>query len=240
MANSWFQFKQFLVKQDSTAMKVCTDSCVFGATIPIQSTITSILDIGTGTGLLALMLAQRTTENVCIDAIEMNEAAANQAADNFFGSPWNNRITLHHTSIQDYFKYTPKQYDLIVCNPPFFSASLKSGTISKDMALHQSHLSIDELMQVIFLMLQSRGDAYLLISIYEEENFIHSATKVGLTSNRFQAMYDNEKKLIRYVLHLRKDSTHLDTREDKFIIRDSKNVYTEQFVEVMKDFYLNL
>lgn len=240
MSNSWFQFKQFLVKQDATAMKVCTDSCVFGATVPIKSTVLSILDIGTGTGLLALMLAQRSAKDVCIDAVEMNEAAAKQAVDNFYGSPWNNRITLHHTSIQDYFKYTPKQYDLIVCNPPFFSASLKSGNTSKDMALHQSHLSVDELMQVVFFMLRSNGDAYLLISIYEEENFIKAALQVGLKTNRFQAMYDNKNKLIRYVLHLRKDSIHLDTREEKFSIRDSKNEYTAQFVDALKDFYLHL
>jgi len=240
MSNSWFQFKQFLVKQDTTAMKVCTDSCVFGATIPIKSTVTTIVDIGTGTGLLALMLAQRTTENVFIDAVEMNEAAAKQAEENAAGSSWSIRINVHHTSIQDYFKYTPKQYDLIVCNPPFFSASLKSGNISKNMALHQSHLSIDELMQVVFFMLHTNGDAYLLISIYEEENFIQAALQVGLSSKRFQAIYDNESKLIRYVLHLRKDSTHLDNTEETFIIRDSKNEYTEQFVAGLKEFYLYL
>ena len=94
MANSWFQFKQFLVKQESAAMKVCTDSCVFGATVPIHSEVKYILDIGTGTGLLALMLAQRTASNVFIDAVEMNEAAAQQAQDNFFNSPWDNRIKL--------------------------------------------------------------------------------------------------------------------------------------------------
>jgi tRNA1Val (adenine37-N6)-methyltransferase len=240
MSNSWFQFKQFLVKQDATAMKVCTDSCVFGATIPIQSSVKSILDIGTGTGLLALMLAQRTAENISIDAIEMNEASAKQAEENVAGCPWSKRINVHHTSIQDYFKYTPKQYDLIVCNPPFFSASLKSGNTSKDMALHQSHLSVDALMQVVFFMLHSNGDGYLLISIYEEENFIKAAFQVGLITTRFQSMYDNENKRIRYVLHVRKDSTHLEEKEETFVIRDSKNEYTEQFVEVLKDFYLHL
>lgn len=240
MANSWFQFKQFLVKQESAAMKVCTDSCVFGATVPIHSEVKYILDIGTGTGLLALMLAQRTASNVFIDAVEMNEDAAQQAQNNFFNSPWDNRIKLHACSIQDYFKFTPKQYDLIICNPPFFSSSLKTGNTSKDMALHQSHLLIDELMQVINFMLKANGDAYLLISIYEETNFIKAANSVRLVVNRFQAMYDNEWKLIRYVLHIRKDLKHLQNAEEKFIIRNADNEYTAQFVDVLKDFYLNL
>ena len=240
MANSWFQFKQFLVKQESAAMKVCTDSCVFGATVPIHSEVKYILDIGTGTGLLALMLAQRTASNVFIDAVEMNEDAAQQAQNNFFNSPWDNRIKLHACSIQDYFKFTPKQYDLIICNPPFFSSSLKTGNTSKDMALHQSHLLIDELMQVINFMLKANGDTYFLISIYEETNFIKAANNVDLIVNRFQEMYDNEGKLIRYVLHIRKDSKHVKDTEEKFIIRNADNEYTAQFVDVLKDFYLNL
>ncbi len=238
MSNSWFQFKQFTVKQDKTAMKVCTDSCVFGATVPINNSIQSILDIGTGTGLLALMLAQRS--NAYIDAVELNEEAAQQATDNFFNSPWHERLILHAVSIQDYFKYTTKQYDLIVCNPPFFSASLKTGNTSKDMALHQSHLLIDELMQVVGFMLKQSGDAYLLISIYEENNFIQAAARVGLRVKRFQEMYDNEAKLIRYVLHVRKDAAHMDRNTQNFIIRNSDNQYTPQFIEALKDFYLHL
>lgn len=238
MSNSWFQFKQFTVQQDKTAMKVCTDSCVFGATVPVADTITSILDIGAGTGLLSLMLAQRSKAD--IDAVELNEDAAQQAIDNFFNSPWNERLHLHHTSVQDYFKFITKQYDLIVCNPPFFSASLKTGNASKDMALHQSHLLVDELMHVTAFMLKPAGNAYFLISIYEEENFIQAANRAGLQINRFQEIYDTEKKLIRYVLHLRKDEQHKINEVKKFIIRDSGNQYTEQFTAALKDFYLHL
>ncbi|HSY61744.1 MAG TPA: methyltransferase, partial [Cytophaga sp.] len=202
--------------------------------------VKSILDIGTGTGLLALMLAQRTTDHVLIDAVEMHEAAAHQAQDNFFNSPWEQRIKLHTCSIQDYFKFTTKQYDLIVCNPPFFSSSLKTGNASKDMALHQSHLLIDELMQSMNFMLKPNGDVYLLISIYEETNFIKAATSVGFNVNRFQSIYDNEEKLIRYVLHIRKDQKHVTDVEEKFVIRNGDNQYTPQFVNALKDFYLNL
>ena len=238
MANDWFQFKQFLVKQDKTAMKVCTDSCVFGATIPIKETVRTILDIGAGTGLLSLMLAQRSTAG--IDAVEMNAEAAQQTMDNFYSSPWNDRLKLHETSIQDYFKFTTQQYDLIMCNPPFFTKSLKSGNTSKDMALHQSHLLVDELMQVTFFMLAKEGDAYMLISIYEEEHFLKAAAAVGLSAKRFLSMYDNETKLIRYILHVRKDVHHLVDDEIHFIIRNADNSYTDQFVNALKDFYLHL
>ncbi len=238
MSNTWFQFKQFTVVQDKTAMKVCTDSCVFGATIPVAASVDSILDIGAGTGLLSLMLAQRTTASV--DAVELNRDAAQQTADNFFNSPWNNRLTVHEISIQEYVKFTVKQYNLIVCNPPFFSGSLKSGNDSKDMALHQSHLSVEELMRATFFMLAQKGDAYMLISIYEEEHFLKAAAIVGLQGKRYLSMYDNETKLIRYILHFRKDTTHLLQPEIKFVIRNSDNQYTAQFADALKDFYLNL
>lgn len=219
-------------------MKVCTDSCVFGATIPVDKKPASILDIGTGTGLLALMLAQRT--DAAIDAVEMNYDAALQARDNCFKSQWQGRLTIHDLSIQDFFKITTKQYDLIVSNPPFFSASLRSGNESKDMAWHQSHLPVEELMQATAFMLKPEGDAYMLISIYEEENFIRAAEAVGLKASRFLSMYENDKKLIRYVLHFRKNPSYTDTNEIKFVIRNSENQYTEQFTEALKDFYLHL
>jgi len=238
MANSWFQFKQFTVQQDKAAMKVCTDSCVFGATVPVNENIHAILDIGTGTGLLALMLAQRSGS--LIDAVELNADAAQQATDNFLHSPWKERLTLYETSIQDYFKFTTRQYDLIVCNPPFFSGSLKTGNEAKDMALHQSHLSIEELMQVTFFMLTKKGSAYMLISIYEEGNFLQAAAAVGLKGKRYLSMYDNGEKLIRYIIHVRKDEIHLADEELTFVIRNSENQYTEQFVDALKDFYLHL
>jgi tRNA1Val (adenine37-N6)-methyltransferase len=239
MANSWFQFKQFTIQQDRTAMKVCTDSCVFGVTVPVDENIKTILDIGTGTGLLSLMLAQRTSSSL-IDAVELNADAAQQATDNFFHSSWKERLTLYETSIQDYFKFTTKQYDLIVCNPPFFSGSIKTGNEAKDMALHQSRLSVEELMQVTFFMLAQKGDAYMLISIYEEDNFLKAAAAVGLKGKRYMSMYDNGEKLIRYIIHFRKDDIHIETEEIKFVIRNSDNQYTAEFVDALKDFYLHL
>lgn len=237
MGNSWFAFKQFTIHQDQTAMKVCTDSCVFGATIPVNSAL-SILDIGAGTGLLALMLAQRS--EATIDAVEIDPKAAKQAQKNIEDSPWADRITIHQTSVQDFFKYTTQQYDLIVCNPPFFAESIKTGNKTKDIALHQTHLSVAELMQVSAFMLKENGNAYFLISIYEKERFRNGAKSIGLNCSCALKIYDNPDKLIRYVLHLSKKDQHTKDEDKKFIIHDRGGNYTPNFVDSLKDFYLNL
>ncbi|NJL13777.1 MAG: methyltransferase [Microscillaceae bacterium] len=117
MANTFFQFKQFRVEQAGAALKVCTDACLFGAWLPAQSAI-SILDIGTGTGLLALMLAQRTPAR--LTAIEIDPQAAQQAQANFLQSPWTHRLQLIAGAAQDFARQTTEKFDWIVSNPPFF------------------------------------------------------------------------------------------------------------------------
>ncbi|MBC7451019.1 MAG: methyltransferase, partial [Cytophagales bacterium] len=205
-------------------------------TVPVNNT-TTILDIGAGTGLLSLMLAQRSS--AVIDAVEMDADAAEQARVNSAISPWADRIIVHETSIQEFFKYTPTKYDLIICNPPFFSDSVKSGNLSKDMALHQTHLPVQELMQVTDFMLTKEGDAYFLISIYEEERFINAAKEAGLNCSRSMSMYDNADKLIRYVLRVSKKEI-TTVKEQKFLIRDKEGSYSLDFITALNDFYLHL
>ena len=148
MPNQFFKFKQFTIDQDQCAMKVCTDSCLFGAWVAEyleqeKNSLKTILDIGTGTGLLSLMLAQKTTAN--IDAVEIEEAASLQASNNFLASPWNNRLQVYHAPIQLFKPIHPKSYVFIICNPPFYENNLKTDNQLKNLALHSEALSLANL-----------------------------------------------------------------------------------------------
>src|SRR5437868_5022622 len=144
MPNNYFQFKQFIIQQDNCAMKVCTDACLFGAYIAneLQSIpVNTILDIGAGTGLLSLMLAQKTT--AVIDAVEIDNAAFEQAKENIAASPWKEKINTYHADIST-FK-TGKRYEHIISNPPFFEDDLRSNDEKKNFAKHDSSLTLENL-----------------------------------------------------------------------------------------------
>jgi tRNA1Val (adenine37-N6)-methyltransferase len=176
MPNSYFRFKQFQVNQDQTAMKVCTDACVLGGYAPVGKA-SRILDIGTGTGLLALMLAQRSVAGK-FDAVEMNEQACLQARENVQASPFADRIAVHHTPIQDFLP--AEKYDLIVTNPPFYTAYLQSGKQAQDNALHTNTLPTGELLQAIARLLAYEGEAWVLLPPYQMDVLTQESRQFGL------------------------------------------------------------
>ena len=148
--NTWFQFKQFTIHQEKTAMKVCTDACLFGAWVANKIELNeinadNILDIGCGTGLLSLMLAQKTKAQ--IDAVEIDKNAFEQAKENINLTEWKEQINIHHGSIID-FK-SNKKYDLIICNPPFYENQLKSVDSARNKAMHATTLSYKDLIFVL-------------------------------------------------------------------------------------------
>jgi tRNA1Val (adenine37-N6)-methyltransferase len=145
MANSYFDFKQFRIEQGNCGMKVSTDACIQGAWTPVPHGACRILDAGAGTGLLSLMLAQRAPE-VMIDALEIDEAAAIQAGENISASAFADRIHIHH---QDVRSFQPEdQYDLIICNPPFFINSLNSPEAARNLARHNHTLQQKDLLDL--------------------------------------------------------------------------------------------
>lgn len=178
MPNTYFQFKQFTIHQDKCAMKVSTEACILGAWFP-DSKPNRVLDIGTGTGLLALMLAQRI--DATIDAVELDSHAAEQAAQNVSGSPWKDRIDVINQNVFEWAQLTNKTYDLIVSNPPFFTNSLKSDVDGKNLAKHDTtDFNKENLATALKSLLSEDGRAYMLYPALESEQFKAEVEKKGL------------------------------------------------------------
>ena len=235
MANNYFQFKQFKIEQDKTAMKVCTDSCIFGALIKPQQ-FKKIVDIGTGTGLLALMIAQRTEAS--IDAVEIDEEAAKQALENVQNSPWPEKIKVHVQSIQDFAISSDGKYDLIISNPPFYNNYLKSEDEKINTAHHSTSLSMEDLLESVAKLLLPGGLFMVLLPPFEAELLREEAIDYNLYTSSIVKIKDTENaKVLREITVFSYDLT-LPSVAD-FIIK-KENQYTEEFVALLKDYYLHL
>ncbi len=244
MANDYFQFKQFTVRQDKCAMKVCTDACLFGSLIPIFSNgerIQHILDIGTGTGLLSLMIAQQLPA-AFIDAIEIDEDAATQAKSNFKASPWKRNLNVFHTSIQ-HFNQSAKQpfnqYDLIVSNPPFYENDLKANDEKRNIALHSDALSFEDLLTAADDNLKDDGKFAVLLPYQRSAHFQQLAiNKNFYLLNRILIRQTPEHQYFRSILLLGKE---FDMQiQSEIIIKNENENYTPEFIELLKDYYLYL
>ena len=235
MSNDYFQFKKFRIEQSKSAMKVCTDACILGAfTNPGKAK--RILDIGTGTGLLSLMLAQKSP--AMIDAVEIEQNAFEQARENIFESSWKAQITVHHTSIQAFFK-DHASYDLIISNPPFFKNQLKSPTLSKNIALHNEALSFEELMQAVARLLKQDGKFYVLLPAYESELLIKEGLPYQLHLNKKLNIKDRKKSALLRIISIF-SFTESPIEELELIIKNEQGEYTEDFVKLLKEYYLHL
>lgn len=237
MANNYFRFKQFMVQQKHAAMKVCTDACLFGVWVAdalqrrgIQPT--TILDIGTGTGLLSLMLAQKT--DAFIDAIEIDETAAMQAIENFDASPWKDRL---QAICGDAREIKPsKKYDLIICNPPFFEGDLKSIDERKNLALHSSDLSFEELIKISQSLLNSDGWFAVLLPYHRAESFFRIATTHGFDLWEKCLVRQTEKHdYFRCMALLGTSSTGISSE----ITIKKEGRYSTEFLKLLKDYYLH-
>ena len=221
-------------------MKVCTDSCLFGAWVAHtmeQKNLNpkNILDIGTGTGLLSLMLAQKT--NSSIDAIEINGDAYTQTLENFKASLWSKRLNVFHADIKKW--QAPHNYDLIICNPPFYENDLLPKDEQKNISKHSQALSLEELLFVVQNLLSEDGNFAILLPSNRATWFEKKALNYSLfTKECIQVTQTTKHDFFRTIFILKKKKT-VPVRETISIKNDGNN-YTPEFMELLKDYYLYL
>lgn len=241
MPNPFFRFKQFTVYQEHCAMKVCTDACLFGAwmadKIAKEKKIKNVLDIGAGTGLLSLMIAQKNPQ-LKIEAVEIDVEAAAQAEVNFQSSPWKKKLLVYHSSIQDY-QQKDHLYDLIISNPPFYENALKSDDKKRNTALHSSQLSLHELLYSINEQLAPDGGFGVLLPFTRTNYFKELAMRNGYYLNEeLLVKQSHNHSFFRSILYFNKDETA--AKQSELAIQNQEGKYTPEFTKLLKDYYLYL
>jgi len=240
MANSYFQFKQFVIHQDNCAMKVTTDGCLFGAYVShnIPTNATRMLDIGAGTGLLSLMAAQKNKLN--IDAVELDKSAFEQAVENSTTSPWAERINMVHADART-FKPVHK-YDVIASNPPFYEKELKSDNTKKNIAHHNEGLLLTELITIIKQQLLPSGIFYLLLPYKRNDEIKKLMAANGFAIQQLTLIRQSVSHDYFRILLAGKFNTEepVETMIDEIAIKDKEGSYTPAFTSLLKDYYLHL
>ncbi|WP_082429392.1 tRNA1(Val) (adenine(37)-N6)-methyltransferase [Pseudanabaena sp. 'Roaring Creek'] len=237
--NSSFRFKKFTVNQDRCTMKVGTDGILLGASASLPEPA-QILDIGTGTGLLALMLAQRSpSANTSIDAVEIDTESYHQAKENIQQSPWGDRINIYRARIQDFAIACPQQYDLIISNPPFFINSYKSPQASRNLARHSDSLPQTDILQIARQLLKPHGHLAIIYPTDLAKKFLDHARDFDLFCDRQVYIKPMPQSAIERIL-LELSPTKYPVRETFLTIEEEKHVYTPDYLRLVKDFYLYL
>ncbi|MBT8299670.1 MAG: methyltransferase [Maribacter sp.] len=233
-----FKFKQFAIHQDRCAMKIGTDGVLLGAWTSLVSDPNSILDIGSGTGLIALMLAQRSVAET-IDALEIDENAYEQCVSNFEDSPWGDRLFCYHAGLDEFIDEIEDQYDLIISNPPFYTEEVSSGNDSRDMARQNKSLPFDELIEGVSKLLSQRGIFTTIIPFKEEESFVALTESSGLFVNKITRVKGNPSAEIKRSL-LQISFTEEMVIKDNLILEINRHQYTQEYIELTKEFYLKM
>ena len=234
-----FQFKQFSLEQDRTAMKIGTDGVLLGSWAPIETNPFSILDIGTGTGIIALMLAQRSTAEQ-IDALEIDEDAYEQASDNFENSPWNDRLFCFHAGLDEFVEEPEDEYDLIVSNPPFYSEDYKSDNDQRDLARFQDAMPFEDLIEAAALLLSENGIFSVIIPFKEEEKLIALAKEYELYPLKITRVKGTPTTEMKRSLLAFSRYESPNILIDELIIETARHIYTPEYIALTKDFYLKM
>lgn len=233
-----FQFKQFSIQQEKTAMKVGTDGVLLGAWASLDFNPNTILDIGSGTGLIALMMAQRSDAET-IDAIELNDAAYEQTVENFENSDWGDRLFCYHTSLQEFVDEIEDKYDFIVSNPPFYTSTYKELPEDRAMARHSESLTYNELLKSASKLLSENGNCAFIIPFAEEENFVKIAEENKLYPNGITRVKGAVNTAFKRSL-LQFSFTKTETTSNELTLELSRHNYTEEYKRLVQEFYLKL
>ncbi|MFT4022975.1 MAG: methyltransferase [Flavihumibacter sp.] len=238
MKQTFFQFRQFTIHQDKTAMKVCTDACLFGAWVcaqtPADGRLTG-LDIGTGTGLLSLMLAQE--RDMRMTAIEIDENACRQAAQNVAASPFAEKITVQQANAVGY--QPAGKFDLIICNPPFFKDALQAATVNRNLARHETALPLSLLLEKGWEWLAPAGNFYLLMPFLRAAELETRAKERGyFIAEKLLVKQSESHGFFRVMYAL--TTAPAATSEEEITIRQANGSYSSAFLQYLAPYYLPL
>ncbi|MBP6558171.1 MAG: methyltransferase [Flavobacterium sp.] len=234
-----FQFKKFSINQDRCAMKVGTDGVLLGAWTPIEHRPFSVLDIGAGTGILGLMLAQRSSAEQ-IDAIEIDEEAFEQCVENFENSPWSDRLYCYHAGLDEFMEEPEDEYDLIVSNPPFYSEDYKTESEQRDLARFQDALPFADLVEAASVLLSENGIFSVIIPYKEESKFIGLAKEYNLFPLKITRVKGTPTTEIKRSLLAFSFAEKTNFPIDELIIETARHQYTDYYIDLTKEFYLKM
>lgn len=220
-------------------MKVGTDGVLLGAWTPLSNNPFNILDIGAGTGIVALMLAQRSNTEQ-IDALEIDEDAFEQATENFENSPWNDRLFCFHASLDEFMEEPEDEYDLIVSNPPFFTENYYSNDEKRDLARFADALPFEHLIEAADLLLSENGIFAVIIPFKEEEKFIAIAKEFDLHPLKITRVKGTPETEIKRSLLAFSRSENMEFPINELVIETARHIYTPDYIELTKDFYLKM
>ena len=234
-----FRFKQFQVEDSRSAMKIGTDAVLLGAWCPVDATTKTILDIGAGTGILSLMLAQRSLA-MQIDAIEIEEAAYEECVENFENSIWRDRLYCYHAGLDEFMDEPETDYDLIVCNPPFFEENVKTDNPARNLARFQDAMPFEDLVDAADLLLSEKGTLAVVIPFEQEARFLELGAAVELYPVQVTRVRGSHSTpIVRSLLALQRYEIPVVTATT-ITIEINRHEYTDEYIGLTKDFYLKM
>jgi len=237
MSSDVFAFKQFKIKQDKCAMKVGTDAVLLGAWTKCGNA-KKILDVGTGTGVLALMLAQKSEATNW--AIDIDKDSFIDAKENAYQSKWNDRLNVLNISMQEFTKENSNDFDVIISNPPYFTDAYKAKELSRNTARHTDELPFDQLIECVVKLLSEDGHFFSILPYNEAIQFKNMAAKNNLyliKSTRVKTKPEKEPKRL-LMMYSRKQQ--IQTEDELVIELDERHHYTQQYIDLTKDYYLDI